>query len=141
MSTAYAQSVDYGMDGYVVGTRGIYTGNPNELWYDDGECGYLPCMIDTGETAWMLTSTSLVLFMSPGVGFFYGGLARSKNIVNVLGMTLIVMGLMSVQWILWGYSLAFAPNADEGGLQKQCSKISINCFGFGLYCRIVSCRF
>jgi ammonia channel protein AmtB len=50
--------------------------------------------------------------MSPGVGFFYGGLARSKNIVNVLGMTLIVMGLMSVQWILWGYSLAFAPNAD-----------------------------
>jgi ammonia channel protein AmtB len=52
--------------------------------------------------------------MSPGVGFFYGGLARSKNIVNVLGMTLIVMGLMSVQWILWGYSLAFAPNADEG---------------------------
>jgi ammonia channel protein AmtB len=40
--------------------------------------------------------------------------ARSKNIVNVLGMTLLVMGLMSVQWILWGYSLAFAPNADEG---------------------------
>jgi Amt family ammonium transporter len=53
-------------------------------------------MIDTGDTAWMLTATSLVLFMSPGVAFFYGGLARSKNVVNVLGMTLIVMGLMSV---------------------------------------------
>ena len=53
----------------------------------------MPCLIDTGDTAWMLTATSMVLLMSPGVGFFYGGLARSKNIVNVLGMTLIVMGL------------------------------------------------
>ncbi|KFM18823.1 N-acetylglucosamine-6-phosphate deacetylase protein [Marine Group I thaumarchaeote SCGC AAA799-P11] len=114
MSQAYAQSVEDGMDGYVKGTSGIYTGNPNECWFDDGEGGMLPCMIDTGDTAWMLTATSLVLFMSPGVAFFYGGLARSKNVVNVLGMTLIVMGLMSVQWVLWGYSLAFAPNADEG---------------------------
>ena len=71
--------------------------------------GMLPCKVDTGDMAWMLTATSMVLLMSPGVGFFYGGLARSKNIVNVLGMTLVVMGLMSVQWILWGYSLAFAP--------------------------------
>ena len=113
MSQAFAQQVTDGMDGYVAGTSGIYTGNPNECWYEeDGHM--LPCRIDTGDTAWMLTATSLVLFMSPGVGFFYGGLARSKNIVNVLGMTLVVMGLMSVQWILWGYSLAFAPNADEG---------------------------
>ena len=108
MSTAFAQSVDDGMDGYVKGTSGIYTGNPNECWYDsDGEGAMMPCLIDTGDTAWMLTATSMVLLMSPGVGFFYGGLARSKNIVNVLGMTLIVMGLMSVQWVLWGYSLAF----------------------------------
>ena len=70
MSTAYAQSVDDGMDGYVKGTSGIYTGNPNECWYDDGDGGYLPCLIDTGDTAWMLTATSLVLLMSPGVGFF-----------------------------------------------------------------------
>ncbi|MFB5618821.1 MAG: ammonium transporter, partial [Candidatus Nitrosomaritimum aestuariumsis] len=114
MTQAFAQQVDDGMDGYVKGTSGIYTGNPNECWYADEEGHMLPCLIDTGDTAWMLTATSLVLFMSPGVGFFYGGLARSKNIVNVLGMTIVVMGLMSVQWILWGYSLAFAPNADEG---------------------------
>ncbi len=113
MSQAYAQSVDDGMDGYVKGTSGIYTGNPNECWFDDGEGGMLPCMVDTGDMAWMLSATSMVLLMSPGVGFFYGGLARSKNIVNVLGMTLVVMGLMSVQWVLWGYSLAFAPNANE----------------------------
>ena len=114
MSQAFAQSVDDGMDGYVKGTSGIYSGNPNECWYDDGEGNMLPCLVDTGDMAWMLTATSMVLLMSPGVGFFYGGLARSKNIVNVLGMTLVVMGLMSVQWVLWGYSLAFSPNGDEG---------------------------
>ena len=70
MSQAFAQSVDDGMDGYVAGTSGIYTGNPNECWYDDGEGGMLPCLVDTGDMAWMLTATSLVLFMSPGVGFF-----------------------------------------------------------------------
>ncbi|MEK0329681.1 MAG: ammonium transporter, partial [Nitrosopumilus sp.] len=114
MSMAYAQSVDDGMDGYVLGTSGIYTGNPNECWFDDGEGGMLPCMVDTGDMAWMLTATSLVLFMTPGVAFFYGGLSRSKNAVNVIGMTFVIIGLMSVQWVLWGYSLAFAPNADEG---------------------------
>jgi ammonium transporter len=118
MSTAFAQSVDDGMDGYVVGTSGIYTGNPNECWYDSDDDGVpdLPCLIDTGDTAWMLTATSLVLFMSPGVAFFYGGLARSKNIVNVLGMVLIVMGLMSVQWVLWGYSLAFGGVDSDANL-------------------------
>ena len=102
MSQAFAQNVNDGMDGYVAGTSGIYTGNPNECWYDDGEGNMMPCRIDTGDTAWMLTATTLVLFMSPGVGFFYGGLARSKNVVNVLGMTIIVMGLMSVYGVLLG---------------------------------------
>ena len=51
------------------------------------------CFIDTGDTAWMLTASSLVLFMTPGVAFLYGGLARSKNAVNTIGMTFIVMGL------------------------------------------------
>ena len=107
LSHAYAQQVTDGMDGYVAGTSGVYTGNPNECWYEEepGSGAFLPCMIDNGDTAWMLTATSLVLFMTPGVAFFYGGLARSKNMVNVLGMTLIVMGLISVQWILWGYTL------------------------------------
>lgn len=116
LSHAYAQQVSDGMDGYVVGTSGIYTGNENECWYDDGEGGMLPCRIDTGDTAWMLTATSLVLFMTPGVAFFYGGLARSKNAVNVIGMTFLVMGLVSVQWVLWGYSLAFGPIDNDANL-------------------------
>jgi Amt family ammonium transporter len=62
MSQAFAQSVDDGMDGYVAGTSGIYTGNPSECWYDSDEDGVpdLPCLIDTGDTAWMLTATSMV---------------------------------------------------------------------------------
>jgi ammonium transporter, Amt family len=116
LSYAFAQQIDDGMDGYVKGTSGIYTGNPNECWFDDGEGGMLPCRIDTGDTAWMLTATSLVLFMTPGVAFFYGGLARSKNTVNVLGMTLMVMGLISVQWVLWGYSLAFGPIDNDANM-------------------------
>lgn len=109
MSQAFAQQLTDGMDGYVKGTSGIYTGNENECWYDDGEGGMLPCRIDTGDTAFMLTASSLVLFMTPGVAFFYGGLARSKNAVNVIGMTFIIMGLMAVQWVVFGYSLAFGP--------------------------------
>ena len=106
LSTAYAQQVSDGMPGP---DYSIYTGNPNECWYDTDDDGVpdMYCMIDTGDTAWMLTASSLVLFMTPGVAFFYGGLARSKNATNTIGMVFIVMGLMSVQWVLWGYSLSF----------------------------------
>lgn len=96
LSTAYAQQVTDGMGGYVQSGTGIDTGNPNECWYETepGSGTYAPCMIDNGYTAWIFTATSLVLFMTPGVAFFYGGLARSKNMVNVIDMTLIVMGLI-----------------------------------------------
>src|SRR5574339_403388 len=118
LSTAYAQQVTDGMDGYTKGGTGIDTGNPAECWYETepGSGAFAPCMIDTGDTAWMLTATTLVLFMTPGVAFFYGGLARSKNMVNVLGMTLVVMGLISVQWVLWGYSLAFGQVNSDANL-------------------------
>jgi len=119
---SYAQKIDDGMDGYVVGSpdggAGIYTGNPNECWWDSDGDGVLDmyCLIDTGDTAWMITASSLVLFMTPGVAFLYGGLARSKNAVNTIGMTFIVMGLMSVQWVLWGYSLAFGSVDSEANM-------------------------
>lgn len=82
--------------------------NPHECWDPEGN----PCPIDTGDTAWMLTASALVLVMTPGVAFFYGGLARQKNAVSTIMMTFIVIGLISVQWVLWGYSLAFGPPAD-----------------------------
>jgi Amt family ammonium transporter len=117
MSYAHAQQATDGMDAYVKGTAGIYTGNPNECWVPtDDPNKFTPCMIDNGDTAWILSATSLVLFMTPGVAFFYGGLARSKNMVNVIGMTFVVMGLISVQWVLWGYSLAFGPVNNDANL-------------------------
>lgn len=65
--------------------------------------------IDTGDTAFMLVSSALVLLMTPGLAFFYGGLVRSRNVLNTMMMSLLLMGIVGVTWALWGYSLAFAP--------------------------------
>lgn len=69
--------------------------------------------LDTGTTAWLLMATSLVMLMTPGVGFFYGGLVRRKNFINMVALAFIVFALVSLQWVLFGYSLAFGP--DIGG--------------------------
>jgi len=76
-------------------------------------------MIDTGDTAWMLTSTALVLFMTiPGLFLFYGGLVRSKNVLGMLMQNFIMVGIITVQWIVIGYSIAFANGSSFlGGLQ------------------------
>ncbi|WP_442948452.1 ammonium transporter [Nostoc sp.] len=73
---------------------------------------------DTGDTAFMLISAALVLLMTPGLAFFYGGFVRSRNILNTLMMSFVLMAIVGVTWILWGYSLAFAPGLPFiGGLQ------------------------
>jgi ammonium transporter, Amt family len=68
--------------------------------------------IDTGDTAFMLVSSALVLFMTPGLAFFYGGLVRSRNVLNTMMMSLIMMAIVGVTWVLWGYSLAFSVNPE-----------------------------
>jgi ammonium transporter, Amt family len=74
-------------------------------------------MMNATDTAWMLIATALVLLMTPALGFFYGGLVRSKNALNVMMMSFISLGFAGVAWALMGYSLAFAPgNALIGGL-------------------------
>src|SRR5262245_56413984 len=75
--------------------------------------------IDTGDTAWMLTSAALVLFMTiPGLFLFYGGLVRSKNVLGMLMQNFSMVGIITIQWILIGYSLAFASGTPFlGGLQ------------------------
>ncbi len=75
-----------------------------------------PCPIDTGDNAWMLTSAALVLMMTPGgLAIFYSGLSRQKNAVNTLHMVFITTGIIGIQWVLWGYSLAFGPDATGNG--------------------------
>ncbi len=73
---------------------------------------------DTGDTAFILISAALVLLMTPGLAYFYGGFVRSRNILNTLMMSFVLMGIVGVTWVLWGYSLAFAPGTSFiGGLQ------------------------
>src|SRR5262245_19106150 len=72
--------------------------------------------LSTGDTAWVLASSALVMVMTVGLGFFYGGLVRSKNALNTMMMSIVALGVVSVLWVLYGYSLAFAPgNAFLGG--------------------------
>ena len=74
-----------------------------------------PAKIDSGDTAWVLMSSALVLLMTaPGLALFYGGMVRQKNALGTLMQSFIILALISVQWVLWGYSLAFGP--DKGGI-------------------------
>jgi ammonium transporter, Amt family len=70
--------------------------------------------INSGDTAWLLASASLVMLMTPALGFFYGGLVRKKNVLATIMHSFFILCLISVQWVLWGYTLAFGP--DIGGL-------------------------
>lgn len=66
--------------------------------------------MDTGDTAWIMVATALVMLMIPGVAFFYGGMVRRKNALSTLMLVFSTMALIGVQWVLWGYSLAFGPD-------------------------------
>src|SRR5205807_4186574 len=66
-----------------------------------------PPKIDTGDTAWMLASTALVMFMTPGLALFYGGMVRAKNVLGMLMQNFFCLGLISVIWATLTYSLAF----------------------------------
>ena len=70
--------------------------------------------INTGDTAWLLISAALVMLMTPALGFFYGGLVGKKNVLSTLTHSFFILCLISVQWVLWGYSLAFSPDTGAG---------------------------
>lgn len=87
--------------------------------------------IDTGDTAWMLASAALVLLMTPGLGLFYGGMVRTKNVLGTIMQSFIIIALITVQWILWGYSLAFGP--DVGGIIGNLSWFGLQGVGLDPY--------
>ncbi len=70
--------------------------------------------LNSGDTAWLLVCCSLVLLMTPALALFYGGMVRRKNLLSTLTLSYIFMALAGVQWVLYGYSLAFGT--DIGGL-------------------------
>jgi Amt family ammonium transporter len=84
--------------------------------------------VDTGDTAWVLTSSALVLMMTaPGLALFYGGMVRRKNVLATLMQSFILMAVISVQWVLFGYSLAFGP--DIGGIVGSLKWIGLSGVG------------
>jgi Amt family ammonium transporter len=84
--------------------------------------------IDKGDTAWMLTSAALVLMMTiPGLFLFYGGLVRRKNVLGTIMHSFIIVALISIQWALWGYTLAFGP--DIGGIIGGLDWLGLNGVG------------
>src|SRR5580704_2007708 len=93
--------------GAVIGYCAIYFGGASAGTY-------VASSINDGDVAWMLCSSALVMIMTPAVGFFYGGMVPSKNVVSVLKQSLLILSLISIQWVVIGYSLAFAPDAFHG---------------------------
>jgi len=85
-------------------------------------------MIDSGDTAWIIVATALVLVMTPALGFFYGGMVRKKSILSTLNLSFITIGLISIQWVLIGYSLSFGDSI--GGLVGGLNYLGLN--GVGL---------
>jgi len=74
-----------------------------------------PLKNDPGDTAWLLISTALVMLMTPGLAFFYGGMVGRKNVLGILMQCFILLCVISVQWVLYGYSLSFAPGKGFWG--------------------------
>jgi Amt family ammonium transporter len=84
--------------------------------------------INGADTAWVLISTALVMLMTPALGLFYGGMVRGKNVLSTIMHSFFILALISVQWVLWGYSLAFGP--DKGGIIGGLEWVGLN--GVGL---------
>src|ERR1043165_5674529 len=72
-----------------------------------------------GDTAWILASTALVFIMIPGVGYFYSGMARSKNALSLIFLSILSVAIVSVEWVVWGYSLTYSTTGSKfiGDLQ------------------------
>jgi Amt family ammonium transporter len=87
--------------------------------------------IDSGATAWILASTALVMLMTPAVGFFYGGLVRRKNLISMITLSFVAFALVSIQWVVIGYSLAFGndPASSVNGFIGNLQYLGLNNVG------------
>ena len=71
-----------------------------------------PGTIDAGDTAWVLSSAALVFIMTPGLGFFYGGMVRDKNVLTTIMQSLFIVAMISVEWIILGYAMTFGTDMN-----------------------------
>ena len=85
------------------------------LFVDEGSFGFqMDPLVSTADVAWMITATIFVLMMTPGLSFFYGGMVGAKNVISTMLQSFIAMGVISVIWVVVGFSLSFGD--DLGGL-------------------------
>src|SRR5437660_7634795 len=89
---------------------GVVVGYASKFFAGASAGLFNPNVINSGDTAWVLTSAALVLLMTPAVGFFYGGMVTSKNVVSVIKQSLLILAIVSIQWVLVGYSLVFGTD-------------------------------
>ena len=87
-------------------------------------------MINTGDTAWVLISAALVFIMTPAVALFYGGMVRSKNVLSTIMQSMFILGMVSVEFILIGYTMAFG--SDVNGFIGDLSKVGLNGVGYNV---------
>jgi Amt family ammonium transporter len=85
--------------------------------------------IDAGDTAWMLTATALVMLMTPALALFYGGLVRRKNVLSILMQCMFILALVSVTWVLVGYTLAFGQDVNGWGIIGNLDHIGLKGIG------------
>ncbi len=85
-------------------------------------------MIDSGDTAFIIICTAMVMLMTPGVGLFYGGMVRNKSVISMIALAFVAFAVVSIQWVIFGYSLAFGP--DIGGFIGGLDHFALN--GVGL---------
>ncbi len=88
-------------------------------------------MTDSGDTAWILVSTALVMLMTPGVGLFYGGMVRGKNVVAMISLSFISLIVVVLQWVFVGYSISFGQ--DVGGFIGNLNHLLLNDVGFDVF--------
>lgn len=86
---------------------------PEKLAQQAGQNVAAPPKVDPGDTSWMLISTALVMLMTPGLALFYGGMVRRKNVLGTMMQSFIALGVISIQWVLYGYSLSFGPDVGH----------------------------
>ena len=86
-------------------------------------------MINGGDTAWVLTATALVMLMTPGLALFYGGLVRRKNVLSILMQCMFILALVSVTWVLVGYTLAFGPDVNGWGIIGNLDNVGLKGVG------------
>jgi len=100
----------------------LILGHSLPLWAEEGAS-----KVDSGDTAWILVSTALVMLMVPGLAIFYAGMARRKNVLGTIMHSFVCLCMISIQWVLIGYTLAFGP--DIGGIIGSLSWLGLNGVG------------